>query len=80
MISRIIGEVMEMEQKLQRCMGQKVEIMYIDRHGNITQRLIEARSIKNNYVCAYCFTQKGLRVFRLEQILAAMPMQQQCVV
>lgn len=62
-----------MEQQLHRYMGQKVEIMYMDRYGKITQRCIEVRSIKNNYACAYCFTQRGLRVFKLENILAIVP-------
>jgi predicted DNA-binding transcriptional regulator YafY len=58
---------------LEPYIGQKVEIMYMDRHGTITQRFIEVRSIKENLVRAYCFTQKGPRIFKMENILAAIP-------
>ncbi|MEK3915187.1 hypothetical protein [Paenibacillus sp. FSL H7-0331] len=67
------GEVITME--MQRYIGQRVEIMYMNKQGAITQRFIEVRSIKNNYVCAYCFTQKGLRVFKQDNILAIAPAQ-----
>jgi predicted DNA-binding transcriptional regulator YafY len=50
-----------------------IEIIYQGRDGKITQRQIEIRSIKDNLVRAYCLTQKGPRVFRLENILAAVP-------
>ncbi|NHN33664.1 hypothetical protein [Paenibacillus agricola] len=60
-----------MEQKqLKRYVGQQVEIVYMDKHGAITQRFIEIRSMKKNFVCAYCFTKQGLRVFNIENILA----------
>jgi predicted DNA-binding transcriptional regulator YafY len=65
------GEVMCVE--LNRYVGQKVEIMYVNKQGAITQRYIEVRSIKNNYVCAYCFAQKGLRAFKPDNILAIVP-------
>ncbi|MEK3721959.1 hypothetical protein [Paenibacillus sp. FSL H8-0034] len=45
----------------------------MNKQSTITQRFIEVRSIKNNYVCAYCFTQKGLRVFKQDNILAIAP-------
>ncbi|NHN34797.1 hypothetical protein [Paenibacillus agricola] len=60
-----------MEKKqLSRYVGQQVEIVYIDKPNVITQRFIEIHSIKNNFLCAYCFTKKRLRVFSLQNILA----------
>jgi predicted DNA-binding transcriptional regulator YafY len=59
--------------ELKRYIGQCVEIMYMDKHGSVTQRFIEVRSIKKNYACAYCFTKQGLRVFHMENILAVSP-------
>ncbi|AUS03584.1 hypothetical protein ERIC1_1c34090 [Paenibacillus larvae subsp. larvae DSM 25719] len=50
--------------------GSVVEIIYLDRNNQITQRRVRVRSIKGNILQAYCFLAKSPRVFKLENILA----------
>jgi predicted DNA-binding transcriptional regulator YafY len=56
---------------INKYIGIPLEIIYQGRDGKVTQRRIEIRSIKDDLVRAYCLTQKGPRVFKLENILAA---------
>lgn len=58
---------------MQKYIGQVVEIIYIDRTGNITQRQIEIHGIRNNLVRAMCLKSKAPRAFRTENILACVP-------
>jgi predicted DNA-binding transcriptional regulator YafY len=62
-----------LQKTLHKYLGCIVEIVYVDRDGKITQRRIEVRGIKENLVRAYCLTQKGPRIFKIENILAAAP-------
>jgi predicted DNA-binding transcriptional regulator YafY len=62
-----------MERELQRYVGRTVEIMYMDRHGKISQRIIEIRAITKHKVRAYCWSKGGPRIFKIENILAAFP-------
>lgn len=55
---------------LQKYIGQIVEIIYVDKHNQISQRLIEVRSVQGDRVKAYCLKQRVLRVFKLTNILA----------
>lgn len=58
---------------LQKYIGQIVEIIYVDKHNQISQRLIEVRSVQGDRVKAYCLKQRVLRVFKLTNILAVWP-------
>ncbi|MGO0058673.1 WYL domain-containing protein [Brevibacillus fluminis] len=60
---------------LQRYMqhNQLIEIIYLDRHGNTSQRKLRLHSICGNQVKAYCFARRANRVFYIDNILAAMP-------
>jgi hypothetical protein len=58
---------------LEKYVGRIVEIIYVDKHNKITQRLIEVRSIEGEMVKAYCLKQKAPRVFKLVSILAVWP-------
>jgi predicted DNA-binding transcriptional regulator YafY len=58
---------------LQKYLGQIVEIIYVDKHNQISQRLIEVRSVQGEMVKAYCLKQRAPRVFKLANILAASP-------
>jgi predicted DNA-binding transcriptional regulator YafY len=62
-----------LDKTFNKYIGSIIEIIYQSSDGNITQRKIEVRSVKENLVRAYCFTKKGTRVFRMENILAAVP-------
>jgi len=46
-----------------------VEIIYIDRFGELSQRYIRVIASKEDRLIAYCYTKKKVRVFLLENIL-----------
>ncbi|WP_379135166.1 hypothetical protein [Paenibacillus sp. sgz500958] len=52
---------------------QIVEIVYLDKHGKITQRNIRIREIKDGVIRATCLATNAPRVFRVENILAWRP-------
>ncbi|MFF2157093.1 hypothetical protein ACFVVQ_17525 [Paenibacillus chitinolyticus] len=58
---------------LERYLGRKVEIIYMDRKGAISQRDIRPLAIAGDKVKAYCYAQQGLRFFRSGHILAWVP-------
>jgi hypothetical protein len=58
---------------LEKYVGRIVEIIYVDKHNKITQRLIEVRFIEGDTVKAYCLKQKAPRVFKQASILAVWP-------
>ncbi|NJJ41553.1 hypothetical protein HCB82_20600 [Paenibacillus sp. 7028] len=53
--------------------GQTVEIVYIDKADQITQRQIEILSIRDGRIRATCLTIRAPRVFLLSNILAWHP-------
>ncbi|MBO7745826.1 hypothetical protein I8J29_16580 [Paenibacillus sp. MWE-103] len=56
--------------KLEKYIGHTLQIVYVDRRGQITQRNIEVKSLADGQIRAYCLTSKGPRVFAIENILA----------
>lgn len=62
-----------MNGKLDKYMGQTVEIIYIDRKCNITHRYVKVRAVANGAMKGFCFQQKAFRRFKLENILAIAP-------
>lgn len=62
-----------MASSLQKYVGRTLEIVYIDRKKNITQRKIKVWSVHGNLVKGYCFTKSFPHVFKLENILAVRP-------
>lgn len=50
--------------------GQIIEIVYIDKAGKITQRIIEIKGMRAGVIRATCLTSGAPRVFRADQILA----------
>ncbi|MGD8188589.1 WYL domain-containing protein [Brevibacillus ginsengisoli] len=59
--------------RLERYINQAIEIIYLDRHGNISKRTVRPLEVKDNRLKAYCLTSKSPRVFLLENILAVHP-------
>jgi predicted DNA-binding transcriptional regulator YafY len=62
---------------MEKYIGRVVEIIYINDSGKITQRKIRVNSIENGIVRAYCFQQRGPRVFKIGNILATYPIRRQ---
>jgi predicted DNA-binding transcriptional regulator YafY len=56
--------------ELKKYMGYQVEIIYIDRYNKLSHRLIQLHLLKGNFIKAYCFQQRALRTFRVENILS----------
>ncbi|MGN7358667.1 hypothetical protein ACTHPF_12385 [Paenibacillus sp. SAF-054] len=57
----------------EKYIGQRVEIVYLDREGKITQRKIEVKGIRSGLVRATCLQTGAPRTFRLDRILAWQP-------
>lgn len=58
---------------LEHYIGREIEIIYEDRHGEITQLHIVVRGIRDGVVSATCLKAKAWRPFRLERILSWQP-------
>ncbi|MCY9540709.1 hypothetical protein M5X00_14085 [Paenibacillus alvei] len=58
---------------LEHYLGQKIEIIYEDRHGEITQRHIVVRSIRDGVINATCMKANAWRPFRIDRILSWQP-------
>ncbi len=55
---------------MEKYIGRNIVIIYLDKHGKITQRRVEVRSVKGSRVRVYCLYRKAPRVLQLENILA----------
>ncbi|MCE3203423.1 hypothetical protein [Paenibacillus sonchi] len=55
---------------MQMGIGHTVEIIYMDKAGNITQRKIEVHGIRDGRIRATCLTTGAPRVFLTANILA----------
>jgi len=66
---------MPMLRDLQRYLArrQPVDIVYIDRAGQLTQRRVRLLRVDAAHVRAYCYERRAVRTFNLAKILAAMP-------
>lgn len=69
----ITKQMFEVRIMLEHYIGRTVEIIYEDRNGEITQRRIVVRSVRDDVVHATCLTAKAWRPFRLERILSWQP-------
>jgi predicted DNA-binding transcriptional regulator YafY len=58
---------------MEKYTGRTVDIIYLDKSGNFTQRRIRVHSVHNGIVRAYCTTSGVPRTFRVENILAVQP-------
>lgn len=53
--------------------GKRVEIVYLDRHGKVSQRNIEIHRISNGNMYSTCLHSGAPRTFREENVLAFRP-------
>jgi predicted DNA-binding transcriptional regulator YafY len=53
--------------------GRTVEIIYMDRSGRFTQRVVTVRGAADGWVHAYCHARGEPRRFRADRILAMRP-------
>jgi len=59
--------------KLDKQIGRTIEIIYMDKSGNVSQRLIRVRDVRGEFVLAVCLRSGAPRTFRLDGILAVQP-------
>jgi predicted DNA-binding transcriptional regulator YafY len=51
--------------------GDIVEIIYIDRQGELSYRHVRVVTVKNDRLVAYCYKRKRLRTFQSKNILSS---------
>lgn len=59
---------------MNKYVGRVIEIVYLDRKGMFSQRIIRVHEVRDGVVRAYCYTRKAPRVFRVDDILAVQPL------
>ncbi|REJ09598.1 hypothetical protein [Halobacillus trueperi] len=52
----------------------KLEWIYINHKGDLSQRVIRVVDIQDEYVIAYCYERKQVRTFRKNNILSVFPL------
>lgn len=53
--------------------NQLLDIIYMTDDGQITKRRVRVYKCDNNSFTAYCYLRKSVRTFKLENVLAAVP-------
>lgn len=53
--------------------NQLVDIMYVSKSGEITQRRIRVTEVMEHSFTAYCFLKHAKRTFKFENILVLIP-------
>jgi hypothetical protein len=59
--------------KLEKYIGQTIEMIYLDKSGQLSQRRIRIRAIRGGFVLAMCLQSGAPRTFRIDGILALQP-------
>lgn len=54
---------------MEKYIGKVVQLIYIDRHRNVTIRDVRVLDIKDGRVKAHCFSADAMRVFDMENIV-----------
>ncbi|KIL42107.1 hypothetical protein SD70_02690 [Gordoniibacillus kamchatkensis] len=62
-----------MEKHLRRYLGRTVELIYIDRRGVFTKRIVQMHSVREGAVKVFCLVRQAPRTFKVENILAVQP-------
>ena len=64
-----------MREELLRWMrsGQITEMVYVDRHGTFSERRVKLIKVQGEYVVAWDLNKQARRTFRIEQVLACLP-------
>ncbi|MFD2616179.1 hypothetical protein [Terrilactibacillus laevilacticus] len=51
--------------------GDIIQLIYLDKKNNISQRTIRVIAVSDSYIKAYCYTKKAQRIFKKENILGS---------
>lgn len=50
-----------------------IRIFYIDQQERISERIIRVEDVNENYIRAYCYWRKGVRIFKKSNLLSVGP-------
>ncbi len=65
--------------KCSRC-SRLIRIMYMDDSGNVTKRTVRALKINSSTFSAYCYLRGAKRTFKVNNLLAVVPIYERAVV
>lgn len=54
---------------MEKYIGKVVQLIYIDRHRNVTIRDVRVMSVKGAKMKGYCYSAQAIRIFNLENIV-----------
>jgi predicted DNA-binding transcriptional regulator YafY len=58
---------------VKKYLNQTIEIVYLDRHGKLSQRRVRVVAVTDGVVRAYDFERRAPRIFKLDNIMAIQP-------
>ncbi|MBU5214544.1 WYL domain-containing protein [Heyndrickxia oleronia] len=53
---------------------EKLEMIYLSKKGEITQRVVRVEKVGEQSFRAYCYTRKQVRTFKVSNILSIAPL------
>ncbi|WP_020621160.1 hypothetical protein [Paenibacillus daejeonensis] len=56
---------------IEKWAGETAEIIYLDRHGQLSQRVVEIRSVRDGRARVYCHKAGAQRVLIVANVLSA---------
>jgi len=58
---------------MHKYIGRRVEIIYLSTDGRLSQRVVRVLGVRDGVVRAFCMESGAPRTFRVDGILAALP-------
>lgn len=58
---------------IQRFLGRTVEIIYLDRRGVFSKRVVQLHAVRDGRVNVFCLERQAPRILRVENVLAVQP-------
>ncbi|GGE56268.1 hypothetical protein GCM10011391_39050 [Pullulanibacillus camelliae] len=55
---------------IKKHVGDIIEMIYLDQHGDMSQRTIKVISQRGALLVAYCYTKQSIRTFSTDNILS----------
>ncbi len=54
---------------------QKLDLIYVDSDGQVSQRVIRVLELREDEILAYCYTRRRVRTFKKANVLSLYPYQ-----
>jgi hypothetical protein len=65
--------------ELERYIGRIVELIYLDRRGTFTKRIVQLHSLHEGIAKVFCHERRAPRTLKVENILAVLPVMRRAV-